>query len=154
MTRIGFYHLQRWPLEQALPKLLEKAMSAGHRSVVLASSAERVAALDAHLWTYDPASWLPHGTARDGEAERQPVWLTAVEENPNGADVLVLVDGATPRDVAGYARCLDLFDGNDDAALAAARERWRRWKDEGHDLVYYQQSEGGGWVEKARTGGG
>lgn len=153
MARIGFYHLQRWPLEQALPKLLEKALAGGHRVVVLAGSAERVAALDAHLWTYDPASWLPHGTSRDGDPEWQPVWLTDTDENPNKADVLVLLDGMTSRDIGAFARCLDLFDGNDEAAVQAARERWRQWKDDGHELVYYQQTEQGGWIEKARAGG-
>lgn len=149
MTRIGFYHLQPWPLEKALPTLLEKAYAAGHRVVVMAGSAERVAYLDNLLWTYDPGSWLPHGARRDGEAALQPIWLTEQEENPNGADVLVLTDGVTaPPD--GYARVLDLFDGNDDTAVQAARRRWKAWKDAGHELVYYQQTDRGGWVEKAR----
>ena len=59
----------------------------------MAGSDERVAALDALLWTYDEASFLPHGTARDGNAARQPIWLTAADENPNAATMLVLIDG-------------------------------------------------------------
>jgi len=151
MTKIGFYHLTRWPLDQALPRLLEKALAAGQRVVVLAGSSERVEALSDRLWTYQPDSWLPHGTARDGSAERQPIWLTADEENPNGAAVLVACDGVEPERVEAYARCLDLFDGTDPEAVAAARRRWKRWKEAGHALTYYQQSEQGGWVEKAST---
>lgn len=150
MTRIGFYHLQLWPLEKALPKLLEKAYEAGHKVVLMAGSGERIAYLDGLLWTYDPDSWLPHGSRRDGNAEWQPVWLTDQDENPNGADVLVLTDGVVPASLDGYARVLDLFDGNDEAAVQAARRRWKAWKDAGHQLVYYQQTERGGWVEKAR----
>ena len=150
MTRIGFYHLQRWPLEQALPKLLEKVRAAGHLAVVMAGSTERVRLLDDLLWTYAENSWLPHGTARDGDAARQPIWLTEGDDNPNGADVLVLVDGVVPDSLQGYDRCLDVFDGRDDSAVAAARMRWKRWKAEGHDLVYFQQTERGGWEEKAR----
>ena len=150
MTQIGFYHLTRLPLEQALPKLLEKALAAGLRVVVLAGSAERVAFLDDRLWTYSDESWLPHGSARDGDPESQPVWLTDHDENPNGATVLVACDGAKPADVGEYARCLDLFDGNDAEAVTAARGRWKQWKAEGHQLVYYQQTERGGWEEKAR----
>lgn len=151
MSQIGFYHLLRMPLEQALPKLLEKAVAAGLKVVVMAGSPERVEHLNTHLWTYSEESWLPHGSARDGEAELQPIWLTDQDENPNGAGVLVLCDGVTPKDVAGFARCLDLFDGNDEQAVEAARERWKAWKADGHQLVYYQQTSGGGWDEKART---
>lgn len=150
MTQIGFYHLTRLPLEQALPKLLDKALAAGFRALVLAGSAERVEALNDRLWTYEPESWLPHGSARDGEAALQPIWLTHEDENPNQATILVMCDGAASDKVAEFRRCLDLFDGNDPDAVQAARERWKRWKAEGHDLVYYQQTERGGWEEKAR----
>ncbi|MGE4280441.1 MAG: DNA polymerase III subunit chi [Magnetospirillum sp.] len=151
MTQIGFYHLLRMPLDQALPKLLEKAAQAGMRVVVRAGSEERVEHLNALLWTYADDSWLPHGSARDGEAQSQPIWLTQAEENPNSATVLVLCDGARPTSLDGWDRCLDLFDGNDETAVLAARERWKAWKGEGHQLVYYQQNLNGGWEEKSRT---
>jgi DNA polymerase-3 subunit chi len=151
MTQIGFYHLLKLPLEQALPRLLEKAAAAGMRAVLMAGSPERVEHLNAHLWTYAEDSWLPHGSARDGEAAHQPIWLTDSDENPNGATLLVLCDGARPASLTGWARCLDLFDGTDDTAVTAARQRWKAWKEEGHELVYYQQGETGGWVEKARS---
>ncbi len=148
MTDIGFYHLTRSPLERALPKLLEKAHASGARVVVMAGSAERVEALDQALWTYDPTSFLPHGSARDGVAAAQPIWLTADEENPNQATILVLTDGATSAHVADYARCLEMFDGNDAATVAAARERWRGYDAAGHALTYWQQTEQGGWEKK------
>jgi len=49
MTEIGFYHLQRSPLERALPKLLEKVLEAGKRAVVVARSDERVEQLNGIL---------------------------------------------------------------------------------------------------------
>ena len=153
-VRVGFYHLQRWPLEKALPRLLERVLAQGHRALVMAGSPERVEALDALLWTYEPDSWLPHGTARGGDVELQPVFLTERDVNPNGADVLVLTDGAVSAHVGAFARCALLFDGNDPEALAAARRQWRDWKDAGYDLAYLQQTEEGGWVEKARSGPG
>ena len=148
MSDIGFYHLTQSPLERALPKLLEKVHASAARAVVLAGSEERVAALDSLLWTYDQASFLPHGTPRDGEAEAQPIWITAVDENPNGATILVLTDGARSANVADFERCLEMFDGNDAEALAAARERWRNYAADGHALTYWQQTEQGGWEKK------
>ncbi len=148
MTDIGFYHLTRSPLERALPKLLEKAHASGARVVVMAGSVERVNALDQVLWTYDPASFLPHGSARNGEAEAQPIWLTVDDENPNEASILILTDGASSERVAEYDRCLEMFDGNDEATVAAARQRWRDHDASGHALTYWQQTERGGWEKK------
>jgi len=153
VSRIGFYHLQTLSLEQALPQLLEKALAAGHRILVMAGSDERVRHLDAHLWTYDSASFLPHGAARDGSELSQPVFLTDGDENPNQADLLVLTDGVGSTHLNTFKRCLNLFDGQDSAALQRARQSWKEWAASGHHLIYYQQTERGGWQEKARAGG-
>ena len=149
MTDIAFYHLQRSPLEQVLPRLLEKTLAAGKRAVVLAGSEDRVEALAMALWTYHPDSWLPHGTAKDGEAQYQPIWLSPHDENPNGATFLFLTDGMDSENTANFERCFDLFDGNDDEALAAARARWKARKEAGHTVTYWQQTESGGWERKA-----
>jgi DNA polymerase-3 subunit chi len=147
VTEVAFYQLGAMPLERALPRLLERALGAGYRVVVLAGSQERVDHLDAVLWTYDDASFLPHGTARDGEAERQPIWLTVADENPNGATMLVLVDGTMSERLGEYRRCLDIFDAGEES-VAAARDRWRRAKAAGHAVTYWQQGERG-WEQKA-----
>jgi DNA polymerase-3 subunit chi len=148
VTDIGFYHLQTTPLERALPKLLERGLAAGHRIVVMAGSAQRVGHLDGLLWTYDDASFLPHGSQRDGNPGRQPVWLTEADENPNGASMLVLTDGVNSTLLNEFRRCLDLFDGQDETAVAAARERWRLAKAAGHELTYWQET-ASGWTKKA-----
>ena len=148
MTQIGFYHLLNTPLEAVLPRLLRKALDQGMRALVMAPSAERVRALDGALWVFDQGSFLPHGTAEEGRAEDQPIYLTATEENPNGAGLLVLTDGLEPGFIGGFERCLDLFAGNDEQAVAAARGRWKRLKDAGHELTYWQQTERGGWQKK------
>ncbi len=148
MTEIGFYHLTRSKLDRALPALLEKVLESGARAVVRSGSDERVAFLDAALWTYDPASFLPHGSAREGDAGEQPIWLTTEPENPNGAGILVLTDGVEADDIGDFARCLEMFDGNDAQSVEAARTRWRTYRDEGHELTYWQQNERGGWEKR------
>lgn len=148
MPEIGFYHLLSTPLERALPRLLARARAGGHRIVVRAASAERVEHLNALLWTYDDASFLAHGSARDGTAADQPIWLTDRAENPNEASLLIVVDGVEAEDFAAFQRIADMFDGNDEDAVAAARERWRRAKAAGHALTYWQQTPAG-WEKKA-----
>lgn len=148
-TQIAFYHLIQSDLETALPKLLEKTLSAGKRAVVQVGVEARVEPLNNHLWAYSREGWLPHGSAKDGEAEEQPVWLTTTDENPNGASFLFLTDGASSENIGNYERCFDLFDGRDEQAVQAARSRWKVYKDEGHDLTYWQQNDHGRWEQKA-----
>jgi DNA polymerase-3 subunit chi len=148
VSEIRFYHLQRQRLEEALPALLEKARERGYRIVVQAGSADRVAALDALLWTWRPESFLAHGSANIGMAEEQPIWLTEHEECPNSADMLVLVDGADA-DVSRYVLICELFDGLNEDAVAEARRRWTRHKAAGHALTYWQQGERGGWEKRS-----
>ena len=145
---ISFYHLTRTTLEAALPQMLEKTLERGQRAVVRAGSAERVEALNGWLWTYKDRGFLPHGSAEDGHAALQPVWLTETDERPNDAQVLFLTDGATSERPAEFERCAVLFDGNDESALAAARAQWLGLKDAGHDLTYWQQDDQGRWEKK------
>lgn len=148
MTDVAFYHLERSSLETALPKLLEKALAAGFRVVVKVGSEERAEALNATLWTYEQGSFLPHGSASDGDASEQPVWLTDRDDNPNSAAVLVLADGADSSQIGDFQRCLDLFDGRDADALAAARGRWKVCKEQGFGLTYWRQNAAGGWEKQ------
>ncbi len=146
MTEMLFYHLKGRTPEQVLPPLLQKSLERGWRVVVQASSDERVEALDAHLWTWRDDAFLPHGTWRDAEASEQPIVLTVGDDNPNGAVVRFLVDGATmPGDGSGYDRIVVLFNGEDPDAVDAARERWTKAKAEGIEVTYWQADEQGRW---------
>ena len=143
MAEIGFYHLTRTPLEQALPKLLGRVLASGGRAMVLLASQERLAALDAALWTATDPDWLPHGTPTTGHAAHQPIWLTTEdvgeEGAPNGARFLFLLEGCESARLDRFDRVFDLFDGADEQALAAARRRWKAAKAAGHTLTYWQQ---------------
>lgn len=149
MTEILFYHLERAPLERVLPDLLEKTLARGWRAVVQVASDERLQSLDSLLWTYDDSTFLPHGTARDGRSERQPVYLTVGEDNPNAATVRFFVDGADMDGLSAYERAVYLFDGNDREAVQRAREQWNAAKTSGHEVAYWQQNERGKWEQKS-----
>jgi DNA polymerase-3 subunit chi len=152
MTEIWFYQLQRRSLDDVLPGLLERTLQRGWRAIVQGASEERIAALDEHLWTYSDASFLPHGAAREGDAETQPIFLTTGLDNPNGAAVRFLIEGAEVAPILarseGYQRLMLLFDGNDAEALAAARAQWSALKAGGHALSYWQQNDDGRWEKR------
>jgi DNA polymerase-3 subunit chi len=150
MTEILFYHLVRQPIEKVLPALLERSLDRGWRVVVQVASEERVEALDAHLWTFRDDSFLPHGTWREPQAREQPILLTVNDDNPNGASVRFLVDGApVPADAATYERIVLVFNGDDPEALDAARSHWSAAKQQGFDVTYWQPDERGRWQRKA-----
>jgi DNA polymerase III subunit chi len=150
MTEVLFYHLKGQTPEQVLPALLQKSLERSWRVVVQASSDERVEALDAHLWTWRDDSFLPHGTSRDAEAAEQPIVLTAGEENPNGATVRFLVDGASmAENAAGYERIVMLFDGDDPDAVEIARTRWTKAKSTGAEVTYWRADENGRWQRQS-----
>jgi DNA polymerase-3 subunit chi len=149
MVEVLFYQLDRRPLEAVLPQLLERTLERGWRACVQAGSEERVEALSSALWTWREEAFLPHGTARDGNGELQPIWLTAGDDNPNGAAVRFLVDGAATASFDGLERAVYLFDGHDPAALESARSRWTQAREAGYDVTYWQQDEDGRWVKRA-----
>jgi len=148
MTEVAFYHLTKSNLEQTLQQLLQKTIDAGKRAVVMAGSADRVEVLAQHLWVDDPEAWIPHGTAIDSNGDRQPVWLTEKDENPNDATFLFLSDGASSQNINKYERCFEIFDGGDEASVNSAREKWKSYKDGGFELTYWHQNESGGWEKK------
>ena len=151
MSEFRFCHLERRRIDQALPDLLHEALAAGLRVVVQAASPEQAEAVNERLWTHPDDSFLPHGSARDGEPEAQPVYLTAGPENPNGARVRVLLSGVetASHSSADYERVVLLFDGRDEEALAEARREWGLAKTAGAAPSYWREGEDGRW-EKAR----
>lgn len=138
--RIDFYHLTGAPLERVLPQICEKVLGKGGRLVVVAAP-ERLERIDRDLWSYDKASFLPHGTEWP---ERQPILLSAEPVPANGAANVALADGAWREEALGFERVLYFFDA---ATVEGARAVWRALKErEGAELRYWKQ-EDGKWVE-------
>ena len=147
---IQFYHLTRDPLEVALPKILEKAYGQKMRVLIKTESAESAEALSTQLWTYRQESFLPHGTAAEGQAELQPILLSPELAPANGATLWLLTDGTEiAPGTEGVERVLDMFNGLDDEATARARARWKNYKEAGYELSYFKQTETGGWEKAA-----
>jgi len=147
-TEVLFYHLENQGLEKVLPSLVEKTLERGWRAVVQVGSEERLSAMDLALWTYKEDSFLAHGSAKDGHAADQPVYLTTADDTPNGAGVRFVVDGAEVNDFSGLVRLVYLFDGNDEEGVAKARAQWTAAKEAGCPVTYWQQNTAGKWEKK------
>jgi DNA polymerase III subunit chi len=153
MGAVYFYHLTRSPVETALPALIEKALGAGWRIAVRASDPARVEWLDQRLWLGPDDGFLPHGVAGGPHDDLQPVVLT-VGALPRGCACLMAIDGAevAADEARGAERACILFDGNDPAAVEAARGQWKALTGAGLAAQYWSE-ESGRWQKKAEAGG-
>lgn len=151
---VWFYHIVRTDLERVLPDLLQKTLGRGWRALVQFPDGDDVERWNELLWTYDPASFLPHGSLKDGQVERQPVFLTTGSGNANGANVLFLANGVFQDDISAFERCIVLFKDSDTATVEQARNYWRQNKDKGYVLKYWQQTPSGQWELKTEDKGG
>ena len=147
MTAIQFYHLLSTPLERALPKLMEKAVTTGDNVLVLVGDEQMMDKLNTALWTYEEQSFLPHGSSKDPHPEQQPIYITYAEENPADAKILVVTDGSQLDDFGDMKKVLDIFNGHDENEVSKARVRWKAYKEAGHEIRYIQQQENGKWKE-------
>lgn len=143
MSEIGFYHLTRTSVAEALPALLIRTLALGEKALILCADEPQLKQLDNALW--QNAAWLPHGHANFPHPEWQPVYLGTTLENPAAARFLFRVGGGEDLP-EGFTRIFDLFDGMSETAVLAARERWRTAKAAGHSLTYWKQ-EDQGWVK-------
>jgi DNA polymerase-3 subunit chi len=150
MTEYRFYQLGQSSLSSALMGILPKALERGMRAHILCASPERMADLDARLWTDDPGSFLPHGVGGGSDDARQPILLSANDNAPaNGAKLLILTDGANTDKAAQYELVCVMLNGADEAALAAGRAQWTAIKATGEPMSYWVQEPGKGWKQQA-----
>lgn len=147
--RVDFYHLLNSPLDKVLPALAERVYALDKRLLIKTSLTEQAEYVNTLLWTYRNDSWLPHGTENDGSEADQPVFITTQDVNPNGACVIMLLDGGTVDEIRGFERCLNLFNGRDESSVQAARELWKAVVAAGFEAYYWQQDERGKWEMKA-----
>ncbi len=149
MADIRFYHLERQMLADALPRLMAKVLEASMKAVIKCPDSETLEMLDKAIWTYDAEAFLPHDVAGCKFPEEQPIYLTEGDENPAGANVIVLVNNAACDDMTAYERCLYMFDGRDEVIVDAARADWKKFKEYDIPMSYWQQPMSGGWEQKA-----
>lgn len=148
MTEIRFYHLQKKSAESVVFDLIERALQKFNRIQVRVRDEKDANRLNDFLWTNKAESFLPHGTSSEQFADKQPVLITALNDNQNGAEVVFLMPGCDTANIESFALCCDILDGRDEEQIASGRARYKDWKARGHNLSYWQQSDSGKWEQK------
>lgn len=144
MGVLRFYHVTRGPVEDTLPKLLDRAIDAGLRVQVRSGDAVRAEALDQRLWLVPEDGFLPHGLAGGPHDALQPVLIDPAARIADGIDCLMVLDGAAVAadDVRALGRTFIIFDGHDEAAVGRARAQWTELTGAGLGAEYWSEASG------------
>ncbi|MDR1366029.1 MAG: DNA polymerase III subunit chi [Holosporales bacterium] len=132
--------------------LLEKAFGAETRAVVFSPFIERIRALDSLLWTFRPGSFVPHGSSESAsQPVAQPIWLTDKQENPNNAQILMLVDYCealrdADTEALGFSKIIYITSGADADSLFKLKS-FCNSASEPDSAVFWQQGKNGDWQQ-------
>ena len=133
MTRVDFYRLEGGDPLQAACLVTGKAYQAGYR-VRLYAEGDRLAEIDARLWTFRQNAFVPHARREAVDPDfPEPVVLADDCLSPEGAEVLVCASPPPYDCLEHYARVAE-FVPPDPEARQAARARYARYRDAGHEL--------------------
>ncbi|MGW8312927.1 MAG: DNA polymerase III subunit chi [Desulfuromonadales bacterium] len=132
MTRVEFIKLNRPERARILCDLAEEYYAAGQRVVVMVRDDNQGVTLDQFMWTWKKGSFVPH-VYQSGSVEchDEPVVIVAEEENPNGAEVLLLGVPCALEFIRHFRHVIDFAETFDDAHLTESRERFRNYREHG-----------------------
>ena len=152
MARIDFHSNVADKLEYAcrLTQKIWGATPAGQpvRNIVMVGEPADLKRLDELLWTFSASDFLPHCFIDDDAAVETPIVLTddfaspALDAIPH-ADVMIHLGMHMPKDVpallARFPRIVEVVTV-DEAQRLAGRERFKAYRDLGHELHNFDQS--------------
>jgi DNA polymerase-3 subunit chi len=118
------------------------------RNIVMVGEKVDLQKLDELLWTFSGADFLPHCYIDDEAAAETPIVLTddfasaALNQIPH-ADIMIHLGMRMPQDVAAlvarFPRIVEVVTVNE-AERLAGRERYKAYRDLGHELHNFDQS--------------
>jgi len=152
MARIDFHSNVSDKLEYAcrLTRKIWSATPVGQavRNIVMVGEKADLKRLDELLWTFSATDFLPHCFINDEAASETPIVLTddfaspALENIPH-ADVMIHLGMRMPQDVAAlvarFPRIVEVVTVNE-AERLAGRDRYKAYRDLGHELHNFDQS--------------
>jgi DNA polymerase-3 subunit chi len=134
VTRVGFYVVQAADQAQRLHvavRLADKAFQRGHRIFINAADEAQARTLDELLWTYRPASFLPHGL--HGQEQSEAIAIGWGQEPQDHNDLLINLQLGIPGFFSRFRRVAEVVT-QDPASLDALRRSWTFYKERGYQL--------------------
>lgn len=117
-------------------ELAKRAFESGQATAILARSMEQAETLDAKLWEFDAAAFIPHQIAGDEDDAITPVLIVPPGvQTPDRALVINLREDCAS---GAFERVLEVVP-DDAEQRSSSRERWKSYKAAGieplkHDM--------------------
>jgi DNA polymerase-3 subunit chi len=126
-------------LMQAVARLAAWHHGQGRRVLILAADELQAQETDRALWSFDPASFLPHALAGGPDQAEEPVLIAQSAANLNQAQVLITLAplAVDAKEIRAFKLLIDFVPVEEGPGLAAARQRYKLWQGAaGVDLVH------------------
>ena len=143
MSEVYFYHLTHTRLEVALPKILERALSA-EWSVELRIGMERdEETISDAIWKGPDESFLPNCLEDSDKLQDHPIVLSKSSLS-EVRDCLIVIDQVNLKEneVKKSKRVCLLFDAKNEVELTNARKTWKSLSNAGVNTVYWAEDQG------------
>lgn len=134
MTKVGFYVIAASAPEKRLEvavRLADKAFQNGHRIFINSRDEPQARQLDEMLWSFRPASFLPHGL--HGQEHSDTLSIGWGQEPVNHHDLLINLQLEIPAFFSRFARVAEVVT-QDEESLQALRTSWKFYKSRGYAL--------------------
>jgi DNA polymerase-3 subunit chi len=131
---VGFYVVQAAEPGQRLQvaaRLVDKAFGQGHKVYINAVDEAQARSLDALLWNFRPASFLPHGL--QGEEQSDMIAIGWGQDPGRHNDLLINLQLDIPSFFSRFGRVAEVVT-QDQESLAALRRSWALYKERGYQL--------------------
>jgi DNA polymerase-3 subunit chi len=132
VTRIEFITLKRPERARVLCDLAEEFYLAGQRVLVMVQDDNQGVTLDRFMWTWKKAAFIPHVYENGSvDCHDEPVVIVAEEENPNGAQVLLMGVPCSLEFIRHFQHVTDFAEVFDEARLQVSRDRFKKYRELG-----------------------
>jgi len=118
---------------RAACEVVRKHYQAGHPVVVYSRDMPLLERFDQMLWGVAATAFVPHVFADDPLAAQTPVLLTNAPPTARPDAWLLNLDADCPAGCEQFERVLEIVSQDEEETLAA-RERWKQYKAQGHEL--------------------
>ncbi|MFJ5446308.1 DNA polymerase III subunit chi [Methylobacillus methanolivorans] len=132
MTRVDFFfNVPNKALHVA--DLSSRAAQRGRRLMVLTATQQEAEKLGTLFWSNPPIGFLPHCHATHPRAAETPIIIDWRHDPLPHDDILINLDSQYPPFFSRFKRLIEVV-GLDEDDRAAARERYRFYRDRGYEI--------------------
>ncbi len=133
MPKLFFVKQERPEKARLLCQLTEHFFSRNaQRILIYLQEPEQAIALDRFLWTWDKASFLPHGYDSGAvDCHSEAIVITSREDNTNNADILIMGNPCSTDFIQHFNEVIDLAEVYEDTLASQSRDRFRSYRESG-----------------------